>query len=363
MHSLKHVVGVMILIGAGQPAFADGTITGNASDGAGGRAILCTDSGIPLRRETAQAFTADMDAIEEAAHDFWSAPIAPDGSFDLGLVPDGDYRVVALRWALAPGESVDTNDQSDYPESVFNVQGQDVTLLGSTQITIHNADATVTLRSPGKAILHIDCGAPNDETLLIASPRPTAADPILGFAGWAGPFIQHWVAGNRMPDGKTTLRGLPAGEIHIAIFSWDNNPGWGAGSVTLKENEEVWVEQPFVTTWSDAVHSPPKRLEPLVEKLVANGELTSQDTSQIFADVLGNQAEELMSTRNPMAAMAKLGSLRGKLVQSGPHKGTHALDVLAALGYAQIQSMMKKQGREPNPHRGLKVLRRRDTGS
>lgn len=305
--------------------------------------LICdAATGLPLDRHSWQPIDTSHAGVEQSVPQIASARTGEAGGFAFEDLPEGEYRVVAQRWI---GQVPDDAD-------LWDVRTREIELLGSARAVVDAEEgANVMLRPIGEALLHIDCRAGNNETLLMVSTQPAIADPVLGFTGWFGPFLQNWIGYNRMPSGETTIRGLPEGTVHFAVFSADNNPGWGGGEVELEAGEEVWVEVPFVASWSNGVHTPPERLEPLLKAIQQDGQFTLED-------LLKELDLDEPDPRDMVSMMRRLTTLRSRTVMVGEHE-VPALDALAAAGYARMQARMEAQGRTPNPWSGVRVVRRR----
>ena len=253
---------------------ATGTLTGHVLGArrqpvARATVVLCDQaSGIPLDIAIFRPFTESYLAPTQPSgrRKNRSEPVLHldtdnKGRFRLEHVPPGVYRLIAQSWLDA-----------ERIEQLLERNGKRIELHGvAERVSIAAGQTTdVTLRPLGQGVLKIDQDLPNDETLLVLSTAPTRADPILGFAGWSGPFMQNMLGGNRMPAGETTVFGLPEGTIHLAMFAADSVPGWTVGSVEIRSDVPATIERiPFVCSWSNGRHEPPEELRPLVEELKA----------------------------------------------------------------------------------------------
>ncbi len=151
--------------------------------------VFDSESGLPADAETFSPLT-ESNPLRVAA-----AVCDADGAFRLEGVKQGTYRLVAQSWP----------DGRKSVKSPFDVNGQRVRLDGIAEsVRVPSAEATtIELQPLGTATLEIttDPQAPNNETLLVVSSAPLAADPILALSGWSGPFMPNLLAGNRMPLG------------------------------------------------------------------------------------------------------------------------------------------------------------------
>ncbi|MHC4402993.1 MAG: hypothetical protein ACYTG0_25305, partial [Planctomycetota bacterium] len=187
---------------AGRVVGADGAAV------AGACVVVCDrHSGVPLGRETLRPFTEGFPKGAETT-DLAFAVTDDEGRFSLEGLAAGRYRLVGQSWREVAAV-----------EGLLEVNGKVIDLHGvadDVQVPSKAAESVV-LRPLGTGVLRIDEDSGNNETLLLVSTAPPRADPILGFAGWGGPFVQNMIGGNRMPYGETTLHGLPEGKVYLAV--------------------------------------------------------------------------------------------------------------------------------------------------
>jgi len=173
-----------------------GTITGKVLDVkdrpvAGAIVILCDQkSGVPVCKETFQLFTEAVLAKKgDPLKDVVYAVTDGQGCFSFKKVPAGKYRLVGQSWKDA--EKV---------KGIFEINGKEIELNGIAEHVQVSTESSpnIVLRPLGTGVLQIDEDMPNDETLLVISTSPTRADPILGFAGCDGAFMQNMIGGNRI---------------------------------------------------------------------------------------------------------------------------------------------------------------------
>lgn len=304
--------------------------------------LICdAATGLPLDRHSWQPIDISHHRVERSVPQMAAATTDEAGNFAFDDLPPGHYRVVAQRWIGSVPENAD----------LWDVRTREIELLGAARAEIGDDEAAPLALGPlGEGVLHIDCRAGNNETLLMVSTQPAIADPVLGFTGWFGPFLQNWIGYNRMPSGETTIRGLPEGTVHFAVFSADNNPGWGGGEVRLQAAEQAWVQVPFVASWSDGVHSPPERLEPLLQAIQQDARFTLDGLLEQL-DLHERQQHDIVTM------MRRLANLTSRTVEVGGRE-VPALDALAAAAYARMQSRLQAQGRTPNPWAAARVTRR-----
>lgn len=327
-------------------ALADtGSVSGRVLDHAGQPvtdAVVCimdAESGIPVRRATWRPFPSEADDIEDAVTDIAFVTTDDTGTFKVESIPAGRYRLLAQSWI----------DQPD-PDGVLEVNSKIVHVRGVAVIDLEAAEhEQIEIRPLGTATLIMGDHAPNDGTLVVVSTEPPRADPILAFAGWSGPFMQHMIAANRMPDGVTTFRGLPEGPVHLAIFSTDNVPATGAARVTLSKDWPMWIRIPFVAAWSDGVHEPPPHLEKLTNRIE---NLPMEDLVRLREQMMPPDRAEGRSLFAVIGAAARQLDDEFGLPDGTTVRGA---DLMAAMGYASLRTQFETTGRTPNPYRAAEV--------
>ena len=129
------------------------------------------------------------------------------GEFVFTNVPPGEYRLVAQKWT-GPFQGI------------FEVHGAVIQLFGTADhVRVPSAEAEqLSLAPPGNGIAMFNLEMPNQGTLLVLSSQPMLADPILGFHAPGTNFLNHVVAVNVMPYGRTTVVGLPGGDVSRVVF-------------------------------------------------------------------------------------------------------------------------------------------------
>jgi len=315
-----------------------GILTGTVSDNqnqpvARAIIILCDQrSGIPVCQDTFKPFTEAYLSKERNQQKEICFSVTDDrGRFSFENVPVGEYKIVAQYWKGV--EEI---------KSIFERNGGVIQLCGVTDRIDVSPEAVsdVVLRPLGTGILQINEDAPNDETLLVLSTSPTRADPILGFAGWGGAFMQHMIGGNRMPKGKTTVYGLPEGRIYLAMFAADSVPGWTEGQAEIKPHTTTVLEYiPFVNSWSNSRHDPPEDLLPVFEEVKP---LIVQNQRYVV-DLLQNYGIPTDFSKGMWAFMEYIGPhLEKEVVLPSGRKATLG-DVLASAQYVQLQKTMERK--------------------
>ncbi|MHB8957454.1 MAG: carboxypeptidase-like regulatory domain-containing protein [Pirellulaceae bacterium] len=223
---------------------------------AGALVIVCDGgTGIPVGRDF-KPFAEGRKPTEMVV-----AVSDDSGGFRIPNAQPGTYRLLAQSWE-------DAAKPLTHP---LEVNGQVVRLRGlAERVVVPSAEAgQIEMRPCGTARLTVmaEPRPGNDETLLVVSRQPLAADAILGFAAWSGAFMPGMIAANRMPLGRTTFLDLPEGSAYLAAFAADNIPGFGSAACDLKSNRSVASVVPLIAAWSDGHKTPPPTLVELVAKV------------------------------------------------------------------------------------------------
>jgi hypothetical protein len=299
--------------------------------------ILCDQkSGVPVYKKTYRPFTDEFIKGNQAM-DIAYATSDEKGEFTFDNIAAGEYRLVAQSW----------KDITEF-KGIFEKNGKEIELHGIAEHVNVSADSSpnVVLRPLGTGILQVNEDAPNDETLLVVSTSPTRADPILGFAGWGGVFMQNMIGGNRMPKGKTTIYGLPKGKIYLAMFAADSIPGWTEGQVEIKPDTTTVLEYiPFVNSWSNSRHDPPEHLVPVFEELK---KLSSTDNTFLLK-IFEDYGLEEVYAEGMWKFMAQLGPHLKKEIQLPSGRKTTFGDFMAAVQYIRLrQAVDRREAKRQN---------------
>ena len=295
--------------------------------------ILCDQiSGIPVCQDAFKPFTEAYLSKERGRQKEICFTVTDDiGRFSFEGVPVGEYKLVAQSWKGV--EEI---------KSVFERNGKEIQLYGvAEQIRVSTGSVSrIKLRPLGTGILQINEDAPNDETLLVISTSPTRADPILGFTGWGGAFMQNMIGGNRMPEGKTTVYGLPEGKVYLAMFAADSVPGWTEGQAEIQPDATTVLEYiPFVNSWSNSRHDPPGHLLPVFEEVKP---LVSKKNNY-FIDLLHQHGIQTDSSVGMWGFMGQIGPhLEGEVVLPSGRKATLG-EVIAAVQYVELEKTMERR--------------------
>lgn len=319
---------------------ATGTIRGVARD-LGGNAVsgacvvLCDGkTGYPLVAETLETFVDSYRKRRRFRPDDYVFQITDeDGLFRFHKIPYGAYRVVGQSWINPPKPVTKPMDRN----------GKDILFLGAQNVDLMaRASRQVVLQQPGTGILVMNEECGNSSTWFLLSTAPTRADPVLGPIGWGGEFFRNFIGWNTMPLGDTTVRGLPAGTVHFALFAPDNVPGFGAGSARVVAGKSVMGSAPFVAEWSDGVHEPPPRLRSLAARVAKLQKATSFDVTGFlakhgvpgFARLLDAAATDALVEHLPKTVALPDGT-----------KATVA-DLLAIAAYQRMQARLASRARK-----------------
>lgn len=285
--------------------------------------VLCEQAGgLPLARGTLRPFTSDRG--QGMGGDILFSMTDPDGRFAFEKVPAGSYRLVAQSW----------RNKTDVKE-LGEVNGEEIELRGvanDVRVTDGRTSDAV-LRPLGTGVLRLDQRVPNNETFLILSTVPTGADPVLGFAGWTASFLQHAIGANRMPGGKTVVRGLPEGTVYLAMFAADDVPGFLDAKVQIQAGQTAILPfTPFVAGWSDGRHDPPPELVPVYEDIKA---MPRQEAQAWLAKAMAEAGIQIDPRSGRLQPADRLGR---EVVLPGGRKTTFG-QVMAAVGYIRLQEL------------------------
>ena len=314
--------------------------------------ILDGATGVPVDLETSKPFTDGDTGFEDAMGNLAFALTDEEGAFRFDDVAPGTYRLLAQSWVNAPA-----------PSGLLEVNGAIVHVRGRSAVTVKAEQTThISLTPLGDAELVLGDHAANDATLLLVSKRPPVGPTILGYPGWPGQFLGSLVAYNRMPDGVTTVRGLPDGDVHVSLFSADNNGGPAAASVKLSTATAMFAKLHFMASWSDGIHGPPPELADVVTHL---SKVSREDRMNLF-----RQASEGMPEMRGMTALGMVEAMMKaakRTVEYRDGKSATLLELSAALAHLSLMEHMEKRGMRPNPWKAAEVRpatlteRRRDT--
>ena len=294
--------------------------------------LLCRqDNGTPLAQGVAQTLTEVM-LSDSQALDLAYSVTDREGRFEFQAVPPGEYRLVAQSWKDAKPI-----------EGLLEVNSAEIVLHGvadHVKVVPETLSPPVTIGPLGTGVLRISEDIPNDETLLVISTAPLRADPILGFAGWGGPFLQQMIGGNRMPHGKTVVRGLPPGTVHVAAFAADNMPGFGAALAEIKPHSTTAVHIPLVASWSDGHHQPPERLAGLCEEVRS---LVNEKNMSV-QDVLERHGIRLVQ-RGSWQAYQEMVQYLSRDIELPTGSKVSFADFMAADRYVKLQAYVEQRRR------------------
>jgi hypothetical protein len=314
----------------------NGILTGKILDAKGkpvvGAVVILCDrkSGVPVYKKTYRPFTDEFVKGNKATD---IAYITSDekGRFSFENIPAGEYKLVAQSW----------KDVEQF-KGPFEKNGKEVEIHGIAEHVKVSAGSSpnIILRPLGTGVLQIDQDVPNDEVLLVVSTSPTRADPILGFTGWGGAFMQNMIGGNRMKKGETMIYGLPEGKIYLAMFASDSIPGWTDGQVEIKPDTTTVLEYiPFVNSWSNSRHNPPEHLVPVFEELK---ELSSTDNNFILK-ILKDFGLEKVYAQGMWKFMAHLGPHLEKEIELPSGRKTTFGNLMAAAQYIRLRQAVDRR--------------------
>ncbi|MCF7974347.1 MAG: right-handed parallel beta-helix repeat-containing protein [Phycisphaerae bacterium] len=290
--------------------------------------VLCeSQGGIPLVKESYVTMT-EAYISNKAPREIAFEVTNESGQFRFDHVPDGTYRLIAQSWQGVTKI-----------KAILETNGPEIQLHGLAEHVRPGRD--VEIRPLGSGTLVLDQHMPNDETLLVVSTSPPQADPVLGFAGWGGPLMRHMICGNRMPAGKTTIHGLPAGTVYLAMFAADSAPAFAAGRAEIRAGQNtVLPEIQFVGSWSNARQEPPAALQAVFSELQQLGEDQLKYVAQQLYNHMGMTGE---SQGGPWAFMSLAQPhLKETFILPGDKSVTFE-QCLSCLMYLQLQRQVERR--------------------
>jgi len=308
-----------------------GQVVDSQENPVGGASIMLCEqaTGIPIDSETLKPFRKGANPSPR----FVTAITDEQGRFRFHAVTNGTYRLVSQSWRETPSV-----------QNLFAVNGKEIHLRGVAEsIHVPSPQAlSILIRPLGTASVTLKEAFPNDGGFLVISTMPLAADPILGFVSWQGPFLQHAIGANRMPGGITYIHGLPEDRIHLSVFANDNNGGIGEGIVEAKAGETVIAEYiPIVCSWSNGRHTPPFELQGTFEEMKdIIGKLKKKQTILPFLKKLLAK-EDIKVRRNRKAPLLPyLDHLQVAVTLPSGARVPFG-DVLAAIQYIGLQRVVE----------------------
>lgn len=310
--------------------------------------VIDAETGLPIDRETFQPISSPPHG------NLATATTEASGSFSIENAKSGTYRLLAQSW----------EDASKPVTAPLDVHGSVVRVHGWTDRVRVPSPASMVLEihPRGSATLDITTNpkSPNNDTLLLVSLHPLAADGILGFAAWSGPFLPNMISFNRMPLGRTNIHGLPSGAVYLAAFANDNNPGFGGAEAILVEEETRSVALPLVASWSDGYTTPPQRLAAMVNhfRSLPPGSVRKRIEAR-FPDFAKAMTQKAV---HPMDRYLAVVPFLDRPFELETGEQVPLKDAMAADGYAQLirlkeerverqrNERMKQLGIEPSPN-------------
>lgn len=89
-----------------------------------------------------------------------------------------------------------------------------------------------------------------------------------------------------MPEGKTSVYGLPEGTIYVSMFASDSVPGFLEGRVQIEADSTVMLPYTqFVNSWSDSRHTAPEKLKELVAELRSAEIATDSPIMEVYRKI------------------------------------------------------------------------------
>jgi C-terminal processing protease CtpA/Prc len=309
-----------------------GIITGKVLDAqgkpvVGAVVIVCDqDTGVLINKHTSRPFTENKRVLyDENALDVVYALTDSQGRFSVKSLKKGEYRVFSQSW----------KNTKEF-KSILENNGKAIELHGTAKhIKVPSGKAEdLELRPLGNGTLHI---MPNSSHLTIISTAPPRADPVLMFWSLGDEFLQNIVGGNyRMPSGETIVHGMPEGKAYVAVYNYDQEPGFGIAAANIYANTVTKVDIPVIASWTNAHHQPPERLMPLLKEVV--------DKQLSLSELLGGHVIDIYYLMDLGEVLEEIGPLERKISLPNSQK-TSIADILAVFRYAKIQQIVKEKKR------------------
>jgi hypothetical protein len=215
------------------------------------------------------------------------------------------------------------------------VHGAVVHLFGTAEhVRVPSAEAErLSLAPAGNGIVTFEVEAENEGTLFVLSSQAMEADPILGFHALGTTFLNHALAINVMPYGRTTVVGLPQGTFHAWFFANDNSPGFASETFALSGDFLRVPKTRFIAGWSDGRKDPPARLKELSDRLAAAGLRPAKLLGIDESEPMGKQQARLRSFLTELGRTIEVGG--GEKVAVG--------DLVAILSYENLKNGGRKK--------------------
>lgn len=211
-------------------------------------------TGYPLVAKTRESLGKEISVQE--LKELWHVVTEVDGSFEIGEVPPGSYRLVAQSWGGAEG--VPGRKQSS---AILVLHGRSDSVEVREGMTSQAA-----IRALGEGALKVVNDPAEPNAYLIVSTAPMLGDPILSYLGWGDEFVKNAVGITHMSQARMTILGLPEErDVSIATFHYDNVPGFGGGQ--FRAGRDVVARISIYAGWSNGKDDPPAKLLPFVEYL------------------------------------------------------------------------------------------------
>lgn len=266
---------------------------------------------------------------QDALRQWWVVVTDEAGQFAFEGVAAGTYRVVGQSWEPVPGE----DDAEGVVEGdVWGRRGSVLRLRGAANgVIIPSPEATLlTLRPFGTGSLSLEEKNGNGGWVAVLSTAPLAGDPALYLLAWDARFLSSAIATNHGPTHRPmTYHGLPDGEVHVAMFFYDNRPGSAAGTATIRADETATLRPHAIAGWSDGRKDPPPSLAPLTEKLTA--------TQWQLEHLLGDLPDEVRRRRDFGSGVLQAWGPLDRRVQLPDGSTETVADLIAAATYRDLQ--------------------------
>ena len=282
------------------------------------------DTGVLINKHTSRPFTENKRVLHDKnALDIVYTLTDSQGHFLVEDLRKGEYRIFSQSW----------KDSEEF-KGILEANGKVIKLHGvaeDVQVPSSRAE-NLELRPLGSGILHI---MPNNSHLIIISTAPPRADPVLMFWSLDEKFLRNIVGGNyRMPLGETIVHGVPDGKAYVAVYNYDQDPGFGIVVADVRASTVTQIDIPVIASWTNAIHQPPERLKPLFDEVLEN--------QLALSELLGGYVIDIYYLTNLGDVLEEIGPLSRQISLPSGKKTTIA-DLLAVFRYAKIQEIVKEK--------------------
>jgi len=275
----------------------------------------------PIHRKTKRPVKINvMDRLSEI-WETWYVVTDENGVFQFNEVPVGCYRLVAQSWSGTKGMP------KGKPSTFVMLHGV------AENVEVKEGKRTRAYpRQLGNRVLRITNDPEEPHAFLLISLKPALGDAILGPYGWGNEFVSQVVGVTGMEQSHVTIFGLPDDrDVHVALFNYDNSPGFGTGSYKADQREG---KLRIVASWSNGHHDPPPELKKLTDYL--------EDNKVRFNDFLNGKEKVKRDLDARQELLKCLSDDPEREVEVRGLGKRRLVDVVAALSYIRLRAAFRK---------------------